>query len=212
MAARSKPREEPNLSYVFTLSPDSVRAAFQRRTLDALSRVTTRASTELLADALAASTDVGALAHLLGDSDALGSAVIELEPMAPLIARNAEHRLELLAAAGGVWSAAEVAAFLGVSRQAVDKRRQASKLLGLRQGGDWRYPRCQFDEASHEALPDLPKALAAFSRGGPWIALDFLLAPDQTLGGKSPIEVLRRSGWTEDLARLARIEGGDGFA
>jgi hypothetical protein len=104
----------------------------------------------------------------------------------PLIARNAEPRAELLEAGGGTLPANEVGAMLGISRQAVDKRRQAKGLLGLRQGGDWRYPRCQFDETLHEVVAGLPKLLKAFSHAGPWVILDFLLAPDETLRGNPP--------------------------
>ena len=42
--------------------------------------------------------------------------------------------------------------------------------------------------------------------------LDFLLAPDETLGGKTPLETLQAEGWTDSLERLVRIENGDGFA
>jgi hypothetical protein len=196
----------------FMLSSDPVRAAFQRRSMDALSRISAQASTESLAQALAATTDVGTLARVLGDADVLGAAVAALEPLAPLIARNAEHRLELLGEAGGTLSAEEVGQLLGITRQAVDKRRRASGLLAFRRGGDWRYPRRQFDEEAHEVLEGLPKIVQAFAEAGPWVTLDFLLAPDDALDGRSPIEALRADGWSEDLDRLLRIEGGDGFA
>ena len=210
MASRSKGKDAPTLGLM--LSTDPVRAAFQRRSLDALRRISSQASTESLAEALAATTDVGALARVLGDAEVIGSAVVELEPLAPLIARNAEHRSDLLEAGGGTLPANEVGAMLGISRQAVDKRRQAKGLLGLRQGGDWRYPRCQFDETLHEVVAGLPKLLKAFSHVGPWVILDFLLAPDETLRGKTPLETLRAEGWTDSLERLLRIEHGDGFA
>lgn len=206
------PRPASRETLAFTLSTDPVRAAFQRRSMDALSRISTQASTESLAEALAATTDVGTLARVLGDADVVGAAVAALEPLAPLIARNAEHRVELLGEAGGTLSAEEVGHLLGITRQAVDKRRRAHVLLGLRRGGDWRYPRCQFDEEAHEVLEGLPKVVQALADAGPWVALDFLLAPDDALDGRSPIEALRTGGWSEDLERLLRIESGDGFA
>lgn len=209
MGRRSKPKDTVTLG--FMLSTEPVRAAFQRRSLDALNRIASQASTESLTEALAAATDVGALARVLGDSAVIGSAITELEPLAPLIARNAEHRLELLQAAGGTLAAEEAGTLLGISRQAVDKRRRARALLGLRQGGDWRYPRCQFAEPRHEAVAGLPQLLEAFSEAGPWVILDFLLAADESLGGKTPLETLRAEGWTDALDRLVRIERGDGF-
>jgi len=195
----------------FMLSADPIRAAFQRRSMDALSRISAQASTESLTDALAATTDVGTLARVLGDVDVVGAAVAALEPLAPLIARNAEHRLELLAEAGGTLSAGEVGDLLGITRQGVDKRRRANALLAFRRGGDWRYPRCQFDEEAHEVLEGLSKVVQAFAEAGPWVTLDFLLAADATLDGRTPIAALRDGGWTEGLDRLLRIESGDGF-
>ena len=200
------------VTFGFVISADPVRAAFQRRSLEALGRIASTASIESLAGALAAPTDVGRLARALGDSAAVGEAVVSLDPLAPLIARNAEHRAALLASAGGVLRASEVAALLGISRQGVDKRRRSGGLLGLRQGGDWRYPRCQIDEARHDVVADLPRFLRAMGTANPWVVLDLLLAPDDALGGKAPLDILRRDGWTEGLARLVRIEHGDGFA
>jgi hypothetical protein len=206
----SRPASPPTLGLV--LSADPIRAAFQRRSMDALSRISTQASMESLTEALAATTDVGTLARVLGDADVLGAAVAALEPLAPLIARNAEHRLELLGEAGGTLSAEEVGHLLGITRQGVDKRRRASGLLAFRRGGDWRYPRCQFDEEAHEVLEGISRVVQAFAEAGPWVTLDFLLAADDTLDGRSPIEALRAGGWTEDLDRLLRIESDDGFA
>lgn len=196
----------------FAFSTDPVRAAFQRRSFEALDRIASTASVESLAEALAAPTDVGTLARALGDSTIIGSAVVTLEPLAPLVARNAEHRLELLGAAGGTFNASEVAQLLGISRQAVDKRRRSNGLLGLKQGGDWLYPRCQFDEAQHDVVADLPRFLREAEIANPWVILDLLLAPDDALDGAAPLQVLRNGGWTEALSRLIRIQHGDGFA
>ena len=196
----------------FPINPDPVRAAFQRRSLEALHRIASTAPIESLEAALAAPTDVGTLARALGDPDAIGAAVVSLEPLAPLIARNAEHRTELLQAAGGTLNASEVAQLLNITRQAVDKRRRSHGLLGLRQGGDWHYPRCQFDEAQHEVIPDLPRFLRELKSDSPWVVLDLLLTPDGTLGGSPPLDILRNEGWTDALARLVRIQHGDGFA
>lgn len=208
----SPPTRSGAPTVAFRISPDPVRAAFQRRSLEALERIASTASIQSLADALAAPTDVGTLARVLGDSEVVGGAVVSLEPLAPLIARNAVHRVEVLEAAGGTLNASEVAAVLNVSRQAVDKRRRSGGLLGLRQSGDWHYPRCQFDETRHEVVAELPRFLRELKIASPWAVLDLLLTPDDTLGGKSPLDVLRSQGWTEPLARLVRIEHGDGFA
>ncbi|HXT06463.1 MAG TPA: helix-turn-helix domain-containing protein [Roseiarcus sp.] len=194
------------------VSPDPVREAFLKRAIEAISRVAAQADTKLLAEALAASTGVGAVARVLAEAAAVGASVVDLDPLAPLVARSAEHRLETLAAAGGAMSSGDVARQLGVSRQAVEKRRRAHALVAIRIGGDWRYPRRQFDEATGEAVAGLPKLIAAFGEASPWVVLDFLLAPDETLGGETPLQALRSGGMTPALERLARIEQGDGFA
>nr|WP_294545287.1 hypothetical protein [uncultured Rhodopila sp.] len=135
-----------------------------------------------------------------------------LDPLAPLIARNAGHRLELLERCGATLTAEQAGKLIGISRQAIDKRRRSGTLIGLRQGGSWHYPQCQFDEQRHEVIAGLPRLLEAMRGSSPWVILDFLLAPDQTLNGRTPLEVLRAEGWTGDLDRLVRIEHGDGFA
>ena len=199
-------------AFRYATNSEPLREAFLRRSLQAITRIAAQADPQILAAALAASTDVGTLARVLGDPAAVGASVVDLDPLAPLTARNAEHRSETLAAAGGALSSTEAAQQLGISRQAVEKRRRANALLAVRLGGDWRYPRCQFDEAGGEVVAGLPKLLGAFAEAGPWVALDFLLAPDDALGGETPLQVLRREGLTPTLQRLARIEQGDGFA
>jgi hypothetical protein len=195
------------------MSADPVRAAFQRRSLEALARITEMAPTATLTEALAATTDVGTLARVLGDAAVVGPAIVELEPLAPLIARNAEHRLELLEEAGGALSAEEVGVLLGgISRQAVDKRRQSLGLLAFRQGGDWRYPACQFDRQLHDIVAGIPAVVRAMAGSGPWVTLDFLLAADERLDGMSPLEALRAGGHMTDVERLLRAEAADGFA
>ncbi len=190
---------------------EPVRDAFVRRSTQAISRIAAQADLKTLADALAAATDIGALARVLGDAAAVGASVVELEPLAPLIARNAEHRLDTLAAAGGTLSSAEVATLLGISRQAVEKRRRAHALLAMRKRGDWRYPRCQFDETRGEVVSGLTTLLRGLAHSGPWATLEFLSTPDDTLRGETPLQVLRREGVTAALERLVRIEQSDGF-
>src|SRR5271166_5594557 len=116
-------REHAPSSFMLNVhaAPDSVQAAFLRRAMSALERIARGASAKTLTDALAASTDVGSLAQLLSRSDVVGSAVVELDPLAPMLARNVEHRQKLLQSAGGALSAEEAGHTLGITRQAVDK-------------------------------------------------------------------------------------------
>ena len=102
-----------------------MRAAFRRRSFEALNRIATQAPTDSLAHALVASTDVGSLARILSDGDAIGTAVPALDPLAPLTARNAEHRLELLERCGDALTAEQAGKLIGISRQAIDERRRS---------------------------------------------------------------------------------------
>src|SRR4051812_7858779 len=111
----SRPKQKETVTLNFNLSTDPMRAAFQRRSLDALGRITAQASDESLANALAATTDVGTLARVLCDADVIRQAITQLEPLAPHIARNAEHRIELLEATGGTLTADEVGRLLGIT-------------------------------------------------------------------------------------------------
>jgi hypothetical protein len=197
----------------FTLSlhaaPDSMQAAFLRRAVSALERIAEAAPPGLLAEALARPTDAGSLAQLLGQGDLVGPAVAALDPLVPALARNLGHRQVLLERAGGALSAAEAGTALGISRQAVDKRRRAGGLLAIREGGDWRYPACQFGETGPPAgLAEVVRGMAA---AGPWATLDFLLAPDAALGGATPLTALQ-AGDAEGVSRLLRANGSDGFA
>ena len=93
----------------------------------------------MLTDALAAPSDFGAVARALRDSSSFPAALL-LDPLADALARGAAEREGLAAKAEGLLSAEQAGRALGgISRQAVDKRRRAHQLLGVRIANDWRY-------------------------------------------------------------------------
>lgn len=189
--------------------PDSVQAAFLRRALSALERIARSVPAKTLTEALTAPTDVGSLAQLLSRSEVVGSAVTDLDPLAPALARGVEHRQTLLTLAGGVLSADQAGRILGITRQAIDKRRRAGTLLAVREGSDWRYPACQFENG--QVVAGVPDVVRGFGSSSPWVALDFLLAPDTVLAGRTPLEALK-AGDHDAVMRLVRGFQGDGFA
>lgn len=193
----------------FQTDPDSVQAAFLRRAMSTLQRIAATAPAKALNDALAAPTGAGALAQLLSHAELIGAAIADLDPLVPALARNVEHRRQLLSRAGGVLSAEEAGKIAGVSRQAIDKRRRGNAILAIREGSDWKYPACQFEDG--EVLPGIADVVRGFETQGPWVALDFLLTKDSALGGRSPIEALRQ-GDRAVVERLVRANVGDGFA
>jgi hypothetical protein len=145
----------------------------------------------------------------LKDSEDVVSAATDVDPLAPLLARNAEHREKLLHRAGGALSAEEVGRLLEITCEIVDERRRACTLLAVPEGSDWRYPACQFEQG--EIIPGLPEVVRGLASEGPWVTLDFLLAPDTVLAGWTPLQALQE-GDRDAVLRLIRISQGDGFA
>ena len=189
----------------------AMRDAFRERAGHAIDQIAKSASIEVLADALAASTDFGAVVRALRDPAAF-PATVPLDPLTDALARGVAEREQLAGKAQGLLSAEEAGRILGgISRQAVDKRRRAGQLLGVKLANDWRYPALQFGAAGEVAqgLADVLQVLADLS---PWATLDFLLAEDDALGGLSPLEALRQDGHrTEDVLRIARVQKADVF-
>lgn len=191
-----------------TATQPDLRAVFRRRTNALIERLAQYASDEVIAAALQAPTDLGGLARLLSDTASFGMELDRIDPFAEAIARGAEAKQELLAAAGGGWGSPRVAAHLGITRQAVDKRRRAGRLLALQSGrGDWLYPVCQFTDDG--VLPGIDRYLAAFPASGGWTRLDVLLAPAEEIGDRSPLEALRQ-GNVEAAVRVASMFGEQG--
>lgn len=195
-------RKQPGLK-------EGVRTVFVERSAAAIARIAANADERSLRDALTAATDVGTLAAVLSDADVVGEGVRELDPLAPLIARSVGHKIELIARAGGVLGVQQVAQLLGITRQAVDKRRREGKLLAVPKGSDFLYPVAQF--ADGEVAPGLREVLAAMGLEGPWGTLDFLTAADDELDGESPLGWLKRHPeQLEPVLRLARAQGEHG--
>ena len=100
----------------------------------------------------------------------------------------------------------------GISRQAVDKRRRAGQLLAVHVGSDWRYPAAQADRDGN--VPDgLGDVIRAMQDAGPWATLDFLLAPESTLDGLTPLDALRRGGAAAEIVlRLVTAAQSDTYS
>lgn len=141
---------------------------------------------ERAAAALRDRDPVAAVGGLLADAALAHAAAATDDPLSIALLQGARRKRELLAQAGGAWSTGTVADHLAITRQGVDKRRQAGTLLGVRlPSGDWVYPVAQF-APDGAPLPGLPEVLGAFrSVASPWMHLEHLLAPDPALS--SPV-------------------------
>ena len=208
-AAKKSPAQIGLAGEYVPVSP--IRAAFWARATTALRRIAERADESSLQRAVAAPTDAGALARAISDYSGVSDTVDVLDPLAALIARGAEQKVELLKDAGGALPVSDVAKLLGISRQAVDKRRREGKLLAIPRGADYLYPACEF--ADDGVVPGLADILGQFGQQRSWAALAFLVTPDDQLGGLSPLQVLQQNDASlrEPTLRLARAAAGDGF-
>ena len=179
--------------------------AFLKRSVKMLERVSSTASSEALESALSSPTDVGGLASLLSDLAPLGVDLAAVDPFVEAMARGAAIKRELLTAGGGGLTSSQVASALGITRQAVDKRRGRRALLAVPNGsGEYLYPACQF--TSDGVIAGLEEVLRAFQIQSPWTQLSVLLAPAPALGGKTILDALK-SGVVETPVVIARSFG-----
>lgn len=176
--------------------------AFFHRVMRGLARFA-EGGDDALEAALKASTDVGTLAYVA--SELAGSpAVAEIDPTAALLAEGAKVKQELLERAGGAVGVTDAARILGITRQAVDKRRRAHRLIAVSHGHDYAYPAAQFFEDG--LVPGLDKALEAMPILDPWMRLEWLVTADDELGGMSPLEALK-AGRVDDVVANAADHG-----
>jgi hypothetical protein len=187
-----------------------VREAFRRRAAHAIAHIAETATLATLAEALAAPTDFGAVARALGDPAGFAEAAA-LDPLADALARGAAEREGLARAAGGLLPAAEIGRRLGISRQAVDKRRRNRQLLAMRVADEWRYPAAQIG-TDGSTVPGLAEILTILGDLGPWVVLDFLLARDTALEGATPLAALQAGGPAAAAVRRIAQSRADGIA
>jgi hypothetical protein len=116
----------------------------------------------------------------------------ELAPTDPLAGarlRGMKVKHELLYSDGQPLRSEEVAQLLGISRQAVDKRRNKGQLLAVSLGKrGYFYPLWQFHDGG--VLPGLDLVLAALAKFDAWTQLMFIKTGDLRLDHLTPLECL----------------------
>ncbi|WP_299439391.1 hypothetical protein [uncultured Rhodospira sp.] len=113
-------------------------------------------------------------------------------------------------------SGEDFAARIGLTRQALDKRRKAGTVLGLQgEKRGVRYPVWQLENSEGQpvyVLPALKETLPALleSLGGPWSVHTFLTTSWPQVGGRTGLDLLREGAGAEalELARSTRYGGG----
>lgn len=179
--------------------------AFYSRILRAFKRLEGDLSSDLIDEATAAPTDY------LVALEALSSAVESSQLIAddPFIAakfRGLKRKKQMLETAGGTLTSEQVAEILGISRQAVDKRRSSNQLLALTQGKrGYSYPSFQFDEG--KTISGLEEVLGELKSLDPWMQMVFFTNPHERLNGKTPMESLQK-GSIEQVKSIA-VEYGE---
>lgn len=179
-------------------SEPTTRSTAARRVARAASRIVAVADHDD-ARAAAMAPIVDAVANAAEADTGLTTLIAELErpevlqehlqedPLARARLRGIRAKQRLLNAEGGVVSGQEFADLVGVSRQAIDKRRRNGTLIGLSLGKKgYYYPVWQVDTEG------LKPVLAELRHYGPWTQAAFMLTRNRWLGGETPLMMLRR--------------------
>lgn len=191
------------------VSRDDVRNAVLTRSLSLTRLAMQHVSAVTLGEAVAASTDQETMLRLL-EAPEMAAPAIEVATIDAARAAGVEARDRLLNAEGGSWPVDRVAKYLRLTRQAIDKRRRANKLIGLAVGRHgYLYPSWQFNR--NGTVPGLEDVLGALHRHDPWSQVIFMLSPNDRLDAATPLETLRK-GQTEEVKIAASLFGEHGAA
>jgi hypothetical protein len=157
--------------------------------------------------ALKAPTEFGTILHAL-ERPEVAAAVRDRDPLAMARLRGIEAKRRILSDDGGMLSAQKVGDVLTITRQAVEKRRKAGRLIGVSLGRrGFGYPAWQFSERG--TLPHLEAVLDALKEHDAWTKLVFFTSENVATGAKKPLDVLRL-GEAEKVLAAARTYGEQG--
>jgi hypothetical protein len=183
--------------------------AFYSRVLRAFRQLENDLPAALIDEATAAPTDYLVAVEALSSAPETTQLVAE-DPFIAAKFRGLKRKQQMLEAAGGALSSERVAEALGISRQAVDKRRASNQLLALTQGKrGYSYPSFQFEDG--KTITGLEKVLGELKDLDPWMQMVFFTAPNERLGGKTPLEKLRKD-LVSDVMAVASGYGEQGAA
>ena len=177
------------LDHAISTLEQTEKPVFVSRALQAVAELAKELPDERIEEATTAPNDYLVLLNIMNTPRVVAQ-LTEKDPLASAKLRGVEAQQKLLQAGGGVLSAEETAELLGISRQAVDKRRKQGQLIGLVQGRrGYAYPAWQFEDG--RTIEDLEQVLKTLHGHDPWMQMAFFLNGNDRLGGKSPLEVLR---------------------
>jgi hypothetical protein len=182
---------------------------FFSRAFNALSSITNELSSQSVEELTASPTDFELLVNAIS-ATSTAAASTDGDPLIRAKLRGIEHRKRILEKLGGTLSAEQVSELIGISRQAVDRRRSQNQLIALTQGKrGYAYPAFQFEDG--KALDGLKEVLDALSGHDPWMQSIFFANGNDRLNGRTPLDALRQ-GKTEAVVRAAEAYGEQGAA
>lgn len=146
-------------------------------------------------------SDFENLLQVLNHPDFLAD-VAKTDPLAAAKLKGAEFKHDLLKE---TLSSEAIAKLLGISRQAVDKRRRNGKLLAFSQGRrGYAYPSWQVEDG--HVISGLDTVFRVLSKYSEWTKAMFLTTGDLRLHGQTPLECLK-SGEIEQVIFAAKMYG-----
>jgi hypothetical protein len=182
---------------------------FFSRAFNALSSITNELSSQSVEELTASPTDFELLVNALSAAS-IAAESSDGDPLIRAKLRGIEHRKRIIEKLGGSLSVEQVSKLIGISRQAVDKRRSQNQLIGLTQGKrGYAYPAFQFEDG--KTLDGLKEVLNALSGHDPWMQSIFFANGNDRLNHRTPLDALRL-GETEAVVRAAEAYGEQGAA
>ena len=205
---KTSPRLSPLTRVIDSLSRTE-HPVFFSRAFNALSSITNELSSQSVEELTASSTDFELLVNAVS-ATSTAAASTDADPLIRAKLGGIEHRKRILEKLGGTLSAEQVSELIGISRQAVDRRRSQNQLIGLTQGKrGYAYPAFQFEDG--KTLDGLKEVLDALSGHDPWMQSIFFANGNDRLNGRIPLDALRQ-GKTEAVVRAAEAYGEQGVA
>ena len=145
------------------LEKEGETAIFLSRAIRALVELAEQAN---LSEAVGAASDYDLLLKVLQQPE-VTPFLLSKDPLAKAKLRGILAKQQLLEAEGGCLSSDDAAKALGISREAVNKRRQSGKLIGLPAGRSYRYPVWQFQDG--KTITGLETVLQTLKVQDPWM-------------------------------------------
>lgn len=205
-----EPDPEPEhrfLNWALREIAETKHPAFQSRILRAFINLEENLPGTAIEQATGASTDFLVALEALISAPATSQLIAD-DPLLAAKIRGLQRKKQMLEVSGGALSSEQVAETLGISRQAVDKRRSTNQLLALTQGRrGYSYPSFQFDDG--RTIKGLEQVLGQLKSLDPWMQMIFFTSPNERLSGKTPIESLQK-GSVEEVTRVASGYGEQG--